>query len=375
MIKILLVTQTNHTGLTYHRQLVPHMNLEQNYAYQVIPCTDINSVTDEQLKDFHIVSFLRLIDSEGKSVEIIKRCKKAGCKVIIDIDDYWFLHPKHALNQLYKEKNIAEQTVDGLREADCVTTTTEFFAAKIRQINPQTIVLPNAIDPTEKQFKSKHIYSDKLRIGWIGGIYHEQDIRLLYEGFNEVYKDVNNDLFQFCLGGFNLNESYKYMEAVFTNNFKNIKNKQYIELLKQYMPIRKDIEETQPYRRLYGKSVFEYATLYNELDVNLVPLYSNNFNSYKSQIKIIEAGFFKKACIVSNVMPYTIDCTNNNTILVNPTKRNDGWGTAIKSLIKNPNRIEDLGEALYETVKDKYNINTVNVLRNQLYQELCSVLA
>jgi len=53
MIRILLVTQINHTGLTYHRQLIPHTNLERNYSgeYEVIPCHDINLVTDEQLKD------------------------------------------------------------------------------------------------------------------------------------------------------------------------------------------------------------------------------------------------------------------------------------------------------------------------------------
>ena len=79
MIKILLVTQSNHTGLTYHRQLIPHTNLERNYPgkYEVIPCHDINLVTDEELKDYQIVSFLT--DSglyNLKTKEIIDRCKK-----------------------------------------------------------------------------------------------------------------------------------------------------------------------------------------------------------------------------------------------------------------------------------------------------------
>ena len=52
------------------------------------------------------------------------------------------------------------------------------------------------------------------------------------------------------------------------------------------------------------------------------------------------------------------------------SKRNEGWGVAIKSLILNPNKAADLGDALHETVKDKYNINTVNIVRNQLYQSL-----
>ena len=108
--------------------------------------------------------------------------------------------------------------------------------------------------------------------------------------------------------------------------------------------------------------------MYNELDVCLVPLKENNFNSFKSPLKIIEAGWFKKAVIVSNVQPYVVDCNNRNSITISPNKRNEGWGVAMKSLILNKNKREDLGEALHEVVKDKYMIWTANEVRHQLYQ-------
>ena len=70
-------------------------------------------------------------------------------------------------------------------------------------------------------------------------------------------------------------------------------------------------------------------------------------------------------------MPYTIDCKRNNSILISPNKRNEGWGVAMKSLILNPNRVEELAESLHETVKDKYNMDNVNKIRNQLYKSIC----
>lgn len=373
MIRILLVTQVNHTGLTYHRQLIPHTNLERNYPgdYEVIPCHDINLVTDDELKDFQIVSFLRIIDYQFKTQDIIYRCKKAGCKVIIDIDDYWKLHPTHELFKAYEEHKIADQTVAGLELADYVTCTTEHFADRIRQHNTNVLVLSNSIDTTEKQFENKPVSADRLRLGWIGGIYHHKDIRLMYEGFKEVFKGVNSDKFQLCLGGFGANQVYQFLEVIYTDAYKNIKSDFYRGYLQEYKEQDNDLANAQPYKRLWGKSVFQYAELYNQIDVALVPLVEHNFNSFKSQIKIIEAGFFKKACIVSNVMPYTIDCNRNNSIRISPDKRNEGWGSAMKSLILNPNRVEDLGLAMYETVKDKYNMNNVNVSRDQLYKSLC----
>ena len=99
----------------------------------------------------------------------------------------------------------------------------------------------------------------------------------------------------------------------------------------------------------------------------------------KSQLKVIEAGFYKKAIIASNVGPYTIDLkhalknggfTDGNALLVDEHKNHSDWAKNIKKLVDNPNMITDLGERLYETVKDKYNLNNVTETRSQFYKSL-----
>lgn len=367
-MKILIVTQPKETGLTYHRQTVPHRHLQRNYeGYEIDTTFDISEATKEELGQYQIVTFLRLVNEKGKTEELLDKCKDAGCKTVIDIDDYWHLHPSHELHKAYKEYKIPEQTISGLTNCDWVTTTTEHFADKIKQFNENVTVLPNSIDAEEKQFIEQPYYSDRVRLGWIGGVYHSPDIALMASGIKSLWK-TDTTKFQLCLGGYNPNHAYNYLEGIFTDFGKFPKDKEYWKYLNECTEKNSHLMEGQPYKRLWGKNVNEYATLYNEIDVALVPLVSNSFNSFKSQIKIIEAGWFKKACIVSNVKPYTFDCTKENSILINP--KEDRWGSAMKSLILHPERIKELGEKMHEVVKEKYVMDKVNVVRDQLYKRI-----
>ena len=99
----------------------------------------------------------------------------------------------------------------------------------------------------------------------------------------------------------------------------------------------------------------------------------------KSQLKVIEAGFYKKALIASDIGPYTIDlkhCLKNgefvdgNAMLVNENRNHSDWAKFIKKLVNNPNLITDMGERLYESVKDKYDLNIVTNQRAEFYKSL-----
>jgi glycosyltransferase involved in cell wall biosynthesis len=137
--------------------------------------------------------------------------------------------------------------------------------------------------------------------------------------------------------------------------------------------------ETLPYLRVWTKPVNTYAMNYSKLDISLAPIKNHIFNRMKSQLKVIEAGFYKKALIASEVGPYTIDlkhCLNHgqfvdgNAILVDENRNHSDWNKAIKKLIQNPNMIKDMGERLYETVKDTYNLENVTKERASWYKSL-----
>jgi glycosyltransferase involved in cell wall biosynthesis len=124
-----------------------------------------------------------------------------------------------------------------------------------------------------------------------------------------------------------------------------------------------------------------YAKNYSKFDISLSPIKNTMFNRMKSQLKVIEAGFYKKALIASNIGPYTIDlkhCLDNgnfvdgNAILINEARNHADWAKFIEKLVKNPNLIKDMGERLYETVKDKYDLKNVTNDRKQFYIDIAN---
>ena len=117
----------------------------------------------------------------------------------------------------------------------------------------------------------------------------------------------------------------------------------------------------------------------------MAPLTDNLFNKVKSQLKVIESGFHKKAIIAQDFGPYQIDLVNvrvkaldkNNPVTFDPNgnaylvnNNSKEWYQFIKRLINNPEQIEILSENLYNTVKDKYSIEAVSKQRRELYLSL-----
>ncbi len=415
-IKILVVL-SGRTGLQYHRQIVPHMDLAKDEDFKIMMTDDINQETDETLREFQIVHFLRQIDDSinFRGIDIVRRLRSLGCKIVMDLDDYWRTDKSHALHQNNKRLKYPEQVEQAIGLVDYVTCTHELLADKIKKFNQKVEVIANAIDPEDPQFKIREIKNNRVRFGWIGGVHHRPDVELMKFSIAKLYGDKTIlDKFQICLGGFNTNTSFSaenvadlrklgcdiermrgmgyrelvdYMysknlqvpvpeyielETSFTDNHKAIKDKMYLNYLRSFTQSMEHIGLDQPYRRLWGRDAFNYGQLYNDIDVALVPLVNNEFNNCKSQLKIIEAGFMKKSVIVSEVHPYTIDCINReNCLTVRPNMNLMDWFLHIKRMINEPNLREDMAAALHETVKEKYHVKTQNAVRKDLYKKIC----
>lgn len=377
-MKVLLITSPRLTGLNYHRQIVPFTNLDvEAMAYPVWDFT----WTDEFLKEFQMVSFLRTISLEGKTNEILERVKKLGIKVHFDIDDYWVLPVNHTLYPNFKAQEVSKQVVEALKDSDLITTSTKHLANVIKQHNENVYVLPNALNPDEEQWQIVDNPNELMRFGYIAGVHHGADVEILKPNFDKLWKDKqSHGKFQLAPAGFNLNTHegvssmnpyYHYVEQLFTDNYKHIKDENYKQYLKTNNPEDSDKTFDRPYRRLWGLDTFNYGKIYNLIDVSLVPLQQNLFTACKSELKLIEAGFMKKAVIVSNVRPYDELATKDNSILINPNRNGIDWYVAMRNLIKEPERVKDLGEAMYESVKVNYHIDTVNKTRKQIFERLC----
>jgi glycosyltransferase involved in cell wall biosynthesis len=397
-----LVLPSDQSGVGKYRSVDPHVKLQNMYPNEFYVDIDYQpNVNDiNYFKKYQIVHFHRSIGQDyDKSVELINKLKSEGIIVIGDIDDYWLPTKEHPIQQLILQNKIHEKIVTNLKASSYVTTTTEIFANEIRKFNKNVIVLPNAIDPKDPQYNEETLPSDKIRVGWLGGSSHLYDLKLV-EGMVSKLSSLQDKL-QYYVCGFDtrgmvteINKQtgekkqrpikpeetvwVKY-EQIFTNNYQIVSPK-YKEFLDKF----NDEEyfgdlKNENYVRVWTRPVTSYAKNYSKFDISLAPIKNHIFNRMKSQLKVIEAGFYKKAIIASNVGPYTIDLkhalkngqfTDGNALLVNENNNHSDWSKNIKKLVENPNMIKDLGERLYETVKDTYDLNKVTETRSEFYKSL-----
>lgn len=382
--KILICMQHNITALQYHRQIVPHERLtithpdkfEFIYNRPDKPGHEatILWMTDEELKEYSLVIFLRQVTHNPAMVQpSIDRLKSLGIKIVIDIDDYWNLPKNHHWYEQYKVIGVATTTTNTLKQVDYVTTTTNTFAEHISEHNTNITILPNCIHPEEKQFKQRKIENARVRFAWIGGVFHKEDIKIMEDGIKKLYqsKELNNK-WQLCVGGYSNNPQYFDIEKVFTNNYEFKKwDATYYEYLMQQTSMCEHISFDKCYRRLWGRDVTAYGELYNECDVCLIPLEDNTFNHCKSELKIVEAGWMKKAVIVSNISPYKQWIKDGvNGLVVNPSRNNIDWFVAMRKLILNPGMREDLAGDLHETIITNFDLDKHNLKRVEIYKQL-----
>ena len=401
-IKVLVVP-SDRSGVGKFRSVDPHIFLQNQYpdefhvdiVYEP-PYEDVNFWTQYQIVAYH-----RSIGPDfDKANRLIQMLNSLGVVTVCDIDDYWMPGKEHPIHDIIRVNKINEKIVANLKVSKFVTTTTEIFADEIRKYNKNVIVFPNAINPNEAQFKEKTEESDKVRIGWLGGSSHLHDIQLLDSGFSKILH--LKDKVQYVLCGFDTRGTvteinaqtgeqtkrnilpaetvWARYEEIFTQNYK-IVSEGYKNHLLKYNQEEYVGDKNESYLRVWTKPVTGYAKNYSKFDISLSPIKNTMFNRMKSQLKVIEAGFYKKAIIASNIGPYTIDlkhCMDNgnfvdgNAILINEARNHADWAKFIEKLVKNPNLIKDMGERLYETVKDKYDLNNVTSDRREFYIDIAN---
>ena len=329
---ILHLLPEHRDGCSYHRIEVPMHNLN---GFDLAATTMLDGITDEDLKNISLVVFNRdsCIFDVDKQLSRLKRLK---IPYVMDMDDFWELDKKHLLHKDFKN-NVSHRIIKLLKGAHGVTTTTPRLARKIDRYNKNVLVVPNALDSSQPQFTPVESKNPSPRFGWVGGVHHVEDLRLLLPSFNKIHQENEVHL---ALGGFTNNDVYMVFDAWFSNR-----------------------GTYQKYVRIPADDVYNYGKIYNQINVALIPLCDNKFNSCKSPLKILEAGFKGKAVIVSRVAPYTDDFTDKEVLFVDSPA---DWYDSIMKLHNSPELLLNYSSALAERMAD-FEIKKVNVLREQFY--------
>ena len=404
-------------GVPFYRTKTPHVFLQDNFPKDVhvdiIEKKDFTGLT--QLDEYDIYFFHRHVDIATASNDtILDYCKSKGIKTIMDIDDSYEVPNSHPAYGAFKSTNLKQKIISNFKKVDLVTTTTPYFKKEIKKYrgDKPIRILPNAIDPSWQMFQPREKYTDRKVVSWIGGSSHKEDVKLLRSYTQQICRNEDTT---FMFGGFDtrgkktiLNPQiqkmlaendgrinaqilqqipkedrfkqidmlphetvYVFYEKLFTDDYKLISS-DYKNFLEKYeWQTQYEKESDEKYRRMWTKDINKYADIYNDTDISLAPLVDNHFNRCKSQLKVIESGFFKVPIIAQNIAPYQIDIEHGvNGFLIDTKKNHKDWVKYTNILLRDDKLRKEMGENLYNTVKDKYTLEKVSKKRLIVYKKL-----
>jgi hypothetical protein len=333
-MRIITVGQRN-SGVSFHRLFNPLIYLPKDYAMM----TDV--LTEEELEKGYDILFINRYIAGMEVDEVVRLREKYGFKLVVDIDDYWNLDAWHILYGKYPTQKV----IDHIKVADLVTCSNNDLAVHIDELNPNWIVIPNALPYGEDQFTDVKTESDKVRFVYAGSITHEKDIAILKNPMKRVAGDSmvkNNSTFILC--GYSEDKNVSEVWGRMIND--------YLCGFKVDGYIRSAL------------AVDQYMNFYNEADACLVPLVDSKFNSMKSNLKVLEAATKNAPVICSNVKPYA-DCKH----IIRVNNQSD-WFTNIKKVIKDAIYRQEMGLANGEWCRENFDLVKVNKLRTQIFNAI-----
>lgn len=408
-IKVLFCP-SDRSGVGHFRSIWPAQHLKRFHSSEIDVHIDASPNVDDinELAKYDIIHFHRMLGPYEKSAQLFNELKKHGVTLVMDIDDYWLPPPTHHLHPIIVSEKMDKKIEENLRLSDYVTCTTTIFADIIRKFNPNVLVIPNALNLEESMWKSQVVpnESGKVRISWIGGSSHYYDLIKIKDSMSSLCSDSSlKDKFQFIMCGFDTRGSITEIdqdnnkrvrpilktetvwidfEKIFTDDYKLAGDEDYKNWLKKIENKDYPNMNQKNYIRRWTLPLTQYGKHYDYCDVCLAPLaetyqhksdkgqvsYKENmFNKAKSELKIIESGMKRKALIAQNYGIYKELLQDGVTgILVSDDKK--GWHKAIKLLVNDEKLRNELADNLHAFVKDRYDINTVNKHRLQVYKDM-----
>lgn len=344
MVKIAAVINTKN-GVAYHRIEIPMGNLGKREDLHITICNAFSE--DFPPEQFDIIIINRVL---SQARDYISEAKKAGVKIILDLDDWIYLPDYNSNHNGFYTPEIEARVVEYINLADAIWCASEHLMYELvsRDIcsADKLTYIPNAIDFTQPQFIPEKQPLERYTIGWIGAAGHQFDIEKLGKPLEKLLRQKNYNI---LLGGYsksdiNTEKYWTYIKYVLTSG-NQLANERF-----------KIIEALDSYN---------YAFMYNYIDLALVPLCGDTFSKCKSSIKVLEAAAFSLPVICSNEEPYK-EFIRQGLVYSSEGK----WDKRIKELIRHPQKGRRMGAALHQYVKENYNIDKINELRYHTIMEL-----
>ena len=264
---------------------------------------------------------------------------KFNKKFLAEIDDEVIDTPSYnpAFKGGWVPGNPYEKVViEHLKASNGIITSTDFLKDYYGQFNSSIDTMPNCIDFNKWNIPNFKRKDKMIRIGWIGGGNHDEDLMEL------------KDIIPIIL------DKYKNVEFMFVHGVP--------EFLKDIHP------------RCLHNTGWRTISKYPEylaswgFDIGIAPLVNNRFNMAKSNLRWLEYSACSIPTIATNIEPYKKSIIQGKTGLLCETK--EDWINSICELIENGKLRKEMGSNANQEIHDKFDLDKVTdkyikVLKNK----------
>lgn len=320
-------------GCDLYRIILPLVTLKQQ-GYPVEWSNNINRIADNGDKwDILVLTRLYTLVPEIRA-KLFPMMKAAGKKIVLDIDDdLWELPPWNR----YQVTDI-DGLSDMVSQVDMVTVSTQPLFDRIKMLNPNVRLLPNAIAPSMWGFNRKEArFVDGLTVGVHGGDSHSRDWAVLVELFTDLALSFPE--LKFVVSGYNPPE----LDVLDVPGF------------------------ADRYTKLPWASIREFPVLVGQVDIGLCPLSDDAFNRSKSALKWMEYGALGIPAVCSPVVyPTVVRHGYNGYIARTP----DEWYEYVSDLVKSASLRNRIGQQARREVYQQCNMNARALLWYIAYRKL-----
>jgi glycosyltransferase involved in cell wall biosynthesis len=276
---------------------------------------------------------------------------------------FWFdtddllteLYQGHRLEKVYKEQGLSDATKFVYFHSNLVSVTQIKFAERIKEFcGPRTAlaVVKNAIDYTLPCWSAEKVKVPKdrfVRVGWAGGIHHEEDVKEFAGVPWLVNSKVGKENVRWDFYGkppIDPNSNEKWQHDVW-RNYENI--------------LARGFKAYKNYTINGAMNADQYGFMFSNMDVAIAPLQMNPFNDSKSEIKVAECGRYRVPLICSDVGCYGETIKNGVTgFLIEPGKHSTKkWVETMTKVIKDKDLRAYMGENLHKITEEHFDINKV----------------
>ncbi|MCK9371046.1 hypothetical protein M0R04_14135 [Candidatus Dojkabacteria bacterium] len=309
----------------------------------------------QALVDADVVVFHR--PETDESLVVAKKLKEVGKKIVYDNDDTYQDYNGFKFSEFMNEEKVKKglgkldkNSNDFIKEADLVTCSTEFLKKEYEKINPNVIVLPNAVDPFYYPTPLRNDM-DIVRIGITGSVGITNDVEVLKPIIEHYQNDPRVRLVLLSLPPEGDNEIYKKLyseEYAFWNKI-NIEWHSFVSYDKYY----------------------EYLNNL-KLDMIIVPRFDSYFNRCKSNLKFLENSMLEIPTIGQSFStgdsPYEVNPRDAEHLLL--ATDTASWIEQIEKLINNKELRLEMGKKAHDYVVENYSIEKLAHLWREAYESL-----